>query len=41
MIVGLGGLTVVLEEGNREEWFESSLIVQLSLITVVGFALLA
>ena len=40
MILGLGGLTVVLEEGHREEWFESSLIVQLTIVTVVGFVLL-
>ncbi len=40
MILGLGGLTVVLEEGHREEWFESSLIVQLTIMTVVGFVLL-
>ena len=40
MLLGLGGLTVVLEEGHREEWFESSLIVQLTGVTLVGFALL-
>lgn len=40
MILGLGGLTVVLEEGHREEWFESALIVQLTIVTVIGFALL-
>lgn len=40
MILGLGGLTVVLEEGHREEWFESSLIVQLTIMTVIGFVLL-
>ena len=40
LILGLGGLTVVLEEGPREEWFESSLIVRLTLMTVVGFVLL-
>ena len=38
MILGLGGLTVVLEEGHREEWFDSSLIRWLTLITVIGFA---
>ena len=41
LILGLGGLTVVLEEGHREEWFESSLIIQLTIMTVVGFALLS
>lgn len=40
MILGLGGLTVVLEEGHREEWFESALILQLTIITLIGFALL-
>lgn len=40
MILGLGGLTVVLEEGHREEWFESSLIVQLTIMTIAGFVML-
>lgn len=40
MILGLGGLTVMLEEGHREEWFESSLIVQLTIMTVIGFVML-
>lgn len=40
LIFGLGGLTVVLEEGHREEWFESALIVRLSVMTAVGFVLL-
>ena len=34
---GLGGLTVILEEGQRERWFESSLIIKLSLVTLTGF----
>jgi DHA2 family multidrug resistance protein len=37
MAAGLGGLTVVLEEGNREQWFESTLIWRLTALTVVGF----
>lgn len=41
MILGLGGLTVVLEEGHRKEWFESSLIIQLTIMTIVGFVMLA
>ncbi len=41
MALGLGGLTVVLEEGNREQWFESSLIWQLTIATIVGFVLIA
>ena len=36
----LGGLTVVLEEGQREQWFSSSLIISLSLISLFGFILL-
>jgi DHA2 family multidrug resistance protein len=40
MILGLGALTVVLEEGHREEWFASTMIVQLTLAAVVGFGLL-
>lgn len=39
-ILGLGGLTVVLEEGHREEWFESSLIRWLTVVTIIGFACL-
>lgn len=41
MILGLGGLTVVLEEGHREEWFQSPLIIRLTIITVIGFVMLA
>lgn len=40
MVLGLGGITVVLEEGHREQWFESALIWQLSIVTAVGFALI-
>ncbi|BEV00580.1 MDR family MFS transporter [Novosphingobium olei] len=40
MALGLGGLTVVLEEGNREQWFQSTLIWQLTAVTVVGFILI-
>ena len=36
--VGLGCMTVVLEEGNREQWFASSFIVQLTIISIIGFA---
>ncbi|MHA6999427.1 DHA2 family efflux MFS transporter permease subunit [Aeromonas schubertii] len=36
MAVGLGLLEVVLEEGNREEWFGSSFIVRLSVISAVA-----
>ena len=40
MILGLGGLTVVLEEGHREEWFESTYIVRLTIMTLIGFVML-
>jgi DHA2 family multidrug resistance protein len=36
MAVGLGLLEVVLEEGNREDWFGSSFIVRLTVISVVA-----
>jgi len=39
--IGLGSLTVMLEEGQREQWFESPLIWRLALATVAGFALVA
>src|SRR3546814_3668699 len=38
LILGLGALTVLLEEGHREDWFESALIRWLALIAVIGFA---
>lgn len=40
MILGLGALTVVLEEGHREQWFESGMIVKLTLISLFGFFLI-
>lgn len=40
LVLGLGGLTVVLEEGQREQWFESAMIVELSLVSLAGFGLL-
>ena len=40
LILGLGGLTVVLEEGQREQWFESATIVWLTIMAVVGFSML-
>jgi DHA2 family multidrug resistance protein len=40
MALGLGGLTIVLEEGQREQWFQSSTIVQMSIVTAIGFGLL-
>lgn len=41
LALGLSALTVVLEEGQREHWFESSMIVGLSLLCVLGFCLVA
>ncbi|MDE2403699.1 MAG: DHA2 family efflux MFS transporter permease subunit [Sphingomonadales bacterium] len=41
MILGLGGATTLLEEGHREQWFESALIWKLAAVTVIGFALIA
>ncbi len=41
MSLGLGGLTVVLEDGHKEAWFESTLIWQLSIVALAGFILLA
>uniref|UniRef100_UPI00403F6A6A MDR family MFS transporter n=1 Tax=Novosphingobium sp. ZN18A2 TaxID=3079861 RepID=UPI00403F6A6A len=40
LTLGLGGLTVVLEEGHRELWFQSTLIWQLTIVTAIGFGLL-
>jgi DHA2 family multidrug resistance protein len=37
MTVAFSCLTVVLEEGQRERWFESSLIVYLALASAFGF----
>lgn len=36
MAIGLGCLEVVLEEGNREEWFSSSFIITLSIISAIS-----
>ena len=41
MTVGLSCLTVVLEEGQRQLWFESAEIRWLTLASVIGFVLLA
>jgi DHA2 family multidrug resistance protein len=35
MAIGLGCLQVVLEEGSRKDWFESNLIVRLTIIAVI------
>ena len=41
LALGLGGLTVVLEEGQREQWFDSATIRYVTLVSVIGFGLLA
>jgi DHA2 family multidrug resistance protein len=41
MTTGLSCLTVVLEEGQRDRWFDSPFICLLSLVSVAGFVLLA
>jgi DHA2 family multidrug resistance protein len=40
LAVGLSCLTVVLEEGQREQWFQSELIVWLSIMSALGLLLL-
>ncbi|MBB5684797.1 DHA2 family multidrug resistance protein [Sphingobium boeckii] len=40
MALALGALTVVLEEGHREQWFDSALMVKLTLLSIVGLAML-
>ena len=40
LALGMGGLTVLLEEGAREEWFASSLIQAMALTSAIGFLLL-
>jgi len=41
MTAGLSCLTVVLEEGQRDRWFESGFITLLTAISIIGFILLA
>jgi MFS transporter, DHA2 family, multidrug resistance protein len=40
LIVGIGSLQYVLEEGNREDWFSSALIIRLSIISGVSLLVL-
>jgi len=40
LALGLGGLTVFLEEGQREQWFASELIWWMAAVSALGFALL-
>ncbi len=39
MAIGLGSLEVVLEEGNRKDWFGSPLIVRLAVIAIIFITL--
>ncbi len=39
MAIGLGSLQIVLEEGSRQDWFESSLIVKLAAIAIIFLAI--
>ena len=41
LALGLGGLTVLLEEGQRELWFSSSLIRTMALVSAFGFCCIA
>ncbi|MEJ2223698.1 MAG: DHA2 family efflux MFS transporter permease subunit [Syntrophobacterales bacterium] len=40
LVVGLGALQVVLDKGEREDWFSSDFIVRLAIISVVALVLL-
>jgi DHA2 family multidrug resistance protein len=40
LTLGLSCLTIVLEEGQRDRWFESSSIVMLSVVSLAGFVML-
>ncbi len=40
MTMFLAGMTIVLEEGNREQWFQSAEIVWLTIASVAGLAML-
>jgi DHA2 family multidrug resistance protein len=41
LALGLGGLTVLLEEGQRELWFDSTLIREMAGVSALGFVCLA
>ncbi len=41
LAAGLSSLTVVLEEGQRERWFDSRMIVWLSVVSALGIAVMA
>jgi DHA2 family multidrug resistance protein len=39
MAIGLGALQIVLEEGNKDDWFGSAFITRLSIISAVALSL--
>src|SRR5581483_7663892 len=39
LVLGLGALQLMLEEGERNDWFESSFIVRLAVVATVGMLL--
>lgn len=41
LALGLGGLTVLLEEGQREQWFSSDLIRYMAMVSGFGFLCIA
>jgi DHA2 family multidrug resistance protein len=41
LAIGLSSLIVVLEEGQRERWFESTMIVTLTCVSIVGLVMIA
>ncbi|MFM0206144.1 MDR family MFS transporter [Paraburkholderia sediminicola] len=41
LAIGLSSLTIVLEEGQRERWFESSMIVTLTCVSLLGMLMIA
>jgi len=38
LIVGIGGLQLVLEEGERKDWFASNFIIVFGILSIVGIA---
>jgi MFS transporter, DHA2 family, multidrug resistance protein len=36
LVIGIGGLQMVLEEGERKDWFNSNFITALSLVSAIG-----
>lgn len=39
MALGLGGIQIVLEEGNKNDWFNSNFIIYLTIFSVISLAL--